>query len=95
MLLVQLALASVAACSTVQLARRAVVVDDVSTLSAQYDYIIIGGGTSGLTVADRLTEDPESMSLSIALRILELTVFSLCTATVLVIEAGPLYDERP
>jgi hypothetical protein len=34
------------------------------------------------------------MSLSIALRILELTVFSLYTATVLVIEAGPLYDEQ-
>jgi choline dehydrogenase-like flavoprotein len=23
-----------------------------------YDYVIVGGGTSGLTVADRLTEDP-------------------------------------
>lgn len=24
----------------------------------KYDYVIVGGGTSGLTVADRLTEDP-------------------------------------
>jgi hypothetical protein len=28
--------------------------DDVR---AEYDYVIVGGGTSGLTVADRLTED--------------------------------------
>ena len=25
-----------------------------------YDFVIIGGGTAGLTVADRLTENPES-----------------------------------
>ncbi|KZV86724.1 alcohol oxidase [Exidia glandulosa HHB12029] len=28
------------------------------TPSPAYDYVIIGGGTAGLTVADRLTEDP-------------------------------------
>ncbi|KAK8040008.1 hypothetical protein PG993_008419 [Apiospora rasikravindrae] len=31
---------------------------DASQLLPSYDYIIVGGGTSGLTVADRLTEDP-------------------------------------
>ena len=26
-------------------------------IASTYDYVIIGGGTAGLTVADRLTED--------------------------------------
>jgi hypothetical protein len=30
-------------------------------LDASYDFVIIGGGTSGLTVADRLTENPGGM----------------------------------
>lgn len=38
-----------------------------SEINEIYDYLIIGGGTSGLTVADRLTQDgtsplPESFS---------------------------------
>lgn len=31
-----------------------------SELKDSYDYVVIGGGTSGLTVAARLTEDPTS-----------------------------------
>ena len=31
-----------------------------SELEESYDYVIIGGGTSGLVVANRLTEDPDS-----------------------------------
>ena len=30
---------------------------DAPNLAEEYDYVIIGGGTSGLTVGDRLSED--------------------------------------
>jgi hypothetical protein len=62
-LLLSLALASVAYCSPIaRLAEHAVIVNSTSQLRETYDYVIIGGGTSGLTVANRLTEDPQSMS---------------------------------
>jgi ribulose 1,5-bisphosphate synthetase/thiazole synthase len=81
-MLLQLALASIAACSS-HLVSRAVVVNDISTLSAQYDYIIIGGGTSGLTVANRLTEDLLSTYISIH-----------CVVTILELTASPLFHSN-
>ncbi|KAK8110717.1 uncharacterized protein PG998_007174 [Apiospora kogelbergensis] len=47
-------------------------INDSFLVKNEYDYVIVGGGTAGLTVADRLSEDG--------------------SATVLVIENGPLPD---
>lgn len=42
------------------LGKRATPITSLSDVAASYDYVIVGGGTSGLTVADRLTEDSTS-----------------------------------
>lgn len=36
---------------------------DLTSLKSSYDYIIAGGGLSGLVVANRLTEDPKGKSI--------------------------------
>lgn len=64
-------------CLAQRLADRATVVNDVSGVKARYDYVVVGGGTSGLTVANRLTEDPSGTVSGTKLRFL--TVFSLTT----------------
>ncbi|KAK0645428.1 oxidoreductase [Cercophora newfieldiana] len=38
-------------------------ITQTSQLLSAYDYVIVGGGTSGLTVADRLTENPHTTVL--------------------------------
>lgn len=92
--LLPLVLASAAYCSPLRVAERAVLIDDVSDLKAEYDYVIIGGGTSGLTVADRPTEHPNSRFLSINRGLGRRTdLFSPCEATVLVIEYGYVYGQ--
>ena len=43
-------------------ASRANLVGPDRPLKSSYDFIVVGGGTSGLTVADRLTENPNGES---------------------------------
>ncbi len=55
------ALSVAAPAEPVKVPRHATIVDRQSLLS-QYTFIIAGGGIAGLTLADRLTEDPNGSS---------------------------------
>ena len=59
-----LALAPLSICaSAAPFGPRAVIVNE-SQLRTEYDYVIIGGGTSGLVVANRLTENRNGWNLN-------------------------------
>lgn len=78
-------------------ARRANLVGYDISLKSSYDFIVVGGGTSGLTVADRLTENPRSelsiLGIPWQRRNDPVTDFMLyITASVLVIEYGYLIN---
>lgn len=74
---------------------RAVIVGRDTQLLDTYDYVIVGGGASGLTVADRLTENPNGeQSTQTYYLSRHLTLFT-SIVKVLVIEAGGLgYGEE-
>ena len=64
-LLLPFLIGSFAIGSPINLVEHAVLVDRAADLKVEYDYVVVGGGTSGLTVANRLTENPKStMTLS-------------------------------
>ena len=76
------------------LAKYAQLIGRDTALRSSYDFVVVGGGTSGLTVANRLTENLDSTSVFPSLLFggeREQRVISNCTkASVLVIEYGYL-----
>lgn len=52
---------------------RSTILQRANQTNAEYDYVIVGGGTAGLTVADRLTENGKYSVL-----VIEYGVFRTC-----------------
>lgn len=50
--------AAIAICAHAHPLLQGAVVQRADNLSDKYDYVVVGGGASGLTVANRLSEDP-------------------------------------
>lgn len=79
---------------TTRFAPPAIIHHHPSELRPEYDYVIIGGGTSGLTVANRLTEDlrgrPAAVQLMFAFMLICPSIVN-----VLVIEYGYLCVTLP
>ncbi|KAL9120677.1 MAG: hypothetical protein Q9187_002769, partial [Circinaria calcarea] len=80
------------------LAKYAQVIGRDTELRSSYEFIVVGGGTSGLTVANRLTENPNGTSVFPSLLSWgekERELISNCTkASVLVIEYGYLDQQE-
>lgn len=66
------------------------------TLDHEYDFIIVGGGTAGLTVADRITQAfPNRQSLMSLHSLHQLSKFVSRAGTVLVVEYGQIANSTP